>query len=199
MNASKIHQEDLIKLKNHLNEFTEITDEKFKEIKPYFETRTLKKGEYLHKAGRVCNETAYIADGVVRSYFNLDGNDITRFVLLKNNLITALSSYIGKHPSMENLQAVTKTRLLVISREHMDYLYDRFHEWDRLGRFITEQSHLKMEKRIMALIAFTAEERYEQLSMEQPEILKHVPLQYIASILGVKPETLSRIRKKISL
>lgn len=187
------------RLKFYINQVTYIPDGVFDAGKSYFYFKQYRRNEYLHKSQNVCNEIAFILDGGVRSFYNMDGTEITRFVILKNNFVTALSSYISREVNPENIQAIMTTKALVIKKENLDKLYDQYHEWERLGRKAIEHSHLQLEKRVLALISMTAEERYKTLSIEQPELLKYVPLQYIASILGIKPETLSRIRKKLSL
>jgi CRP-like cAMP-binding protein len=187
------------RLKFYINQVTYIPDEVFDAGKSYFYFKQYRRNEYLHKSQNVCNEIAFILDGGVRSFYNMEGTEITRFVILKNNFVTALSSYISREVNPENIQAIMTTKALVIKKENLDKLYEQHHEWERLGRKAIEHSHLQLEKRVLALISMTAEERYKSLSIEQPELLKYVPLQYIASILGIKPETLSRIRKKLSL
>lgn len=187
------------RLKFYINQVTYIPDEVFDAGKSYFYFKQYRRNEYLHKSQNVCNEIAFILDGGVRSFYNMEGTEITRFVILKNNFVTALSSYISREVNPENIQAIMTTKALVIKKENLDKLYEQYHEWERLGRKAIEHSHLQLEKRVLALISMTAEERYKSLSIEQPELLKYVPLQYIASILGIKPETLSRIRKKLSL
>ncbi len=191
--------EQLDKFRKFLDQFNIIDDEDFEAAVPYFRYREYKRNEFLHKGGNTCKEIAFILDGAVRSFYNINGNDITRFVLLKDAFVTALSSFIMQESSLENIQAITHVQALVVTKEDIEALYRKYHHWETIGRMAIERSHLLLEKRILALISLTAEERYKALSIEQPELLRYIPLQYIASILGVKPETLSRIRKKMSM
>lgn len=187
------------KFKLFVNQMAYVPDDAFNAAKKYFYFKQYRRNEYLHKSQNVCNEIAFIVDGGVRSFYNMEGTEITRFVILSNSFVTALSSFITREVNPENIQAIMTTKALVIKKEDLDKLYDQYHEWERVGRKAIEHSHIQLEKRVLALISMTAEERYKSLSIEQPELLKYVPLQYIASILGIKPETLSRIRKKLSL
>lgn len=152
----------------------------------------------LLNEGSVCEEVAFIKSGVFRSFYKVKGKEVTRFVLMKNNFLTALASFLSGEPSTENLQALKESELLVIKRDDIHRLYSEYPKWGELGRLVIEKSHLQLEKRVFELIAMTAEERYMNITQDQPEIIENVPLQYIASIIGVKPETLSRIRKKVT-
>jgi len=162
----------------------------------FFRPRYIAKGEFLLTAGEVCGEVAFIKSGVMRSFYNLKGKEVTRFVLMKNNFVTALASFISRKPSSENLQAIKDTELYVISYDDIQKLYEEYPKWQELGRLVIEKSHLQLERRVFELISMTASERYRSITEDQPGIVDNVPLQYIASIIGVKPETLSRIRKK---
>ncbi|MEM6262440.1 MAG: Crp/Fnr family transcriptional regulator [Bacteroidota bacterium] len=189
--------QDQQSLYDHLNRFMPIAADELEQAMPYFESRELEKGEYLVKAGQVCREIAFIAEGMVRSYYEINGKEVTRFVLLRHRFVTALASCTSGQPSREYIQAIAPCRLLVIPYPKLLELYDRFPNWNRLGRLVVEQSHVELEERMLSLLSLNAEERYQVLSLEQPELLRNVPLQYIASILGIKPETLSRIRRKL--
>jgi len=167
--------------------------------KVYFKPRSVAKGEFICNAGEVCKEVAFIESGLMRSFYNLKGKEVTRFVLMKNNFITALSSFISQKPSSENLQAIKDTELYVISYDDIQRLYSEYPKWQELGRLVIEKSHLQLERRVFELISMTASDRYRSIAKDQPGIIDNVPLQYIASIIGVKPETLSRIRKKVSV
>jgi len=186
-------------LQDHISTFVDMPPEVFDQGKVFFEPRTVGKGELICKAGEVCKEVAFIKSGVMRSFYQLKGKEVTRFVLMKNNFITALSSFISQKPSSENLQAIKETELFVINYDDIQNLYQEFPKWQELGRLVVEKSHLQLERRVFELISMTASDRYRAIAKDQPGIIDNVPLQYIASIIGVKPETLSRIRKKVSI
>lgn len=158
----------------------------------------LRKGSFFYQQGKICNHVAFINKGILRSFYLIEGEELTRFVSLQNSIITAFASFVQQIPSQENIQAISDCHLFTLETKDLSYLYDKYPSWEKLGRLILEHHHLRMEKRMLSLLAFTAEQRYKALCREQPDIVQKVPLQYIASILGVKPETLSRIRKKMS-
>ncbi len=186
-------------LQEHILSFVDMPQEVFDLGKVYFKTRKVAKGDFICQAGDVCSEVAFIKSGVMRSFYKLKGKEVTRFVLMKNNFITALASFISRKPTTENLQAIKDCELYVISNEDIQALYGKYLKWQELGRLVVEKSHLQLERRVFELVSMTAAERYESITQDQPDMVDNVPLQYIASIIGVKPETLSRIRKKVGV
>ncbi|WNJ16857.1 Crp/Fnr family transcriptional regulator [Pontibacter sp. G13] len=186
-------------LATYIRSFVDFPDDELEEVLAHFQPRTLPKGAYLCRQGQVCGEISFIQRGFLRSFYLIHDQDVTRFILTKGVFATALTSFVTQTPSSENLQAITNTELWTISHRDLYRLYDRFPRMERLGRLAIERSHILLEERVLTLLSLTAEERYRNLSDERPELLQEVPLHYIASLLGVKPETLSRIRKKLSL
>lgn len=185
-------------LRSYIEQFVSFTEEEFADILRHFQFEQLKKGDFFHHAGAPCQRVAYIRSGALRSFYKLENQDFTRFVLLKNSFATALTSFVSQTPSRESIQAVTDCELYVIDYESNEALYAKYPKWQELGRKLIAYYHAKLEDRVFRLLTQSAEERYRTLTAEQPELLREVPLQYIASILGVTRETLSRVRKKIS-
>lgn len=184
-------------LKKHMLQFCRFNDDQLFDILSRFEYETLKKGDLFYEGDRICRKIGFIRSGSVRSYYNIDGNEITRFVLIENHFFTAFQSFYTKKPSPEYIQAVEKTELYTINQSSIQELFNKYPEMVQLNQLVTIESHLRLEKRVFNLIAKTAEERYREFENDNPEMIQRVPLQYIASILGMKPETLSRIRKKL--
>ena len=182
----------------YIQEFVHFPDEEFEDIQQHFKEEILLKRRFFHQAGEVCNRVAYIREGALRSYYKLDMTEFTRFVLMRGQFATALTSFVTQKPARENIQALTDCRLYTLDYETNEMLYAKYPKWQELGRKLIAYYHQKLEERVFRLLTQSAEERYRALTEEQPELLQEVPLQYIASILGVTRETLSRIRRKIS-
>ncbi|MDX1617650.1 MAG: Crp/Fnr family transcriptional regulator [Balneolaceae bacterium] len=160
-----------------------------------FRSRSLSKGEYLLRAGSPCREMAYIESGYLRMYDVVEGEEITIWVGSEGSFITSLSSFMLRQPNYWNIQAVTDARLQVIGRDdHIDLL-EQVPKWLEFDNLILTRAFAMLEQRLLSQLHTTARERYENLLDENPEIFNHVPLQHIASMLGIKPETLSRLRK----
>jgi CRP-like cAMP-binding protein len=174
-----------------------LNEEEFNRSVPYFKFKELKKGEYLCKEGYVCRKIAIVKSGVLRSFYNYDGQELTTFFNMEKTLATALRSFLKEVPAHENIQAITDVELIYISKEDMNRLYDNVPAWNKIGRIVMEHLYVKMEERSISLQNKTAKERYLEFMKEFPGVVNRVPLQYIASFLGIAPETLSRIRKNL--
>lgn len=113
-------------------------------------------------------------------------------------MITAYSSYINNTKTPENIQAIADAKVLLFSKKDLESLYQSNPKWLLFGKIIAEQQYIEMEKRIFTLQKEKAEVRYLRLLKENPEYLQKIPLQHIASYLGVTQRHLSRIRREIS-
>jgi CRP/FNR family transcriptional regulator, anaerobic regulatory protein len=180
-----------------LNRFVELGDEEIKALEPRVELLKLKKNKPFIDEGKIANHIAFIKSGYLRVYFNKDGDEITRDITSANSFITSLTSFITKKPSFEIVSTITDSELLLISRESLNFLYQNYNNWQMIGRRVVEEMFVRLQKRVYSLLTASAEERYMQLMDEKPDILKNIPLQYIASYLGITSQSLSRLRRKI--
>jgi CRP-like cAMP-binding protein len=173
-----------------------ISDDEFEEALPFFKVEILQKNEYFSKAGRIADRIGFVNSGLLRSFYTIKGKETTTFFQRPGMLATALASFLQMKPALENIQALETSELIIIDRKDLLTLYEENWKWQQIGRSITEQYYIIMEKRLIALQSQSALERYENFLLEYPELLNSVPLYYIASFLGISPETLSRIRRE---
>lgn len=160
--------------------------------------RKLKKGEVLLKENQVCNEIYFIKKGILRSYFfNHQGDEITNCFAFENEFMASFSSFITQNASEENIQALADTELQIISRESLEKLYKLGIHWQEIGRKLTEMEYVTLQKRMVSFQKLSGSQRYEELYQNHQKYLQLIPLQYLASYLGVTPRHLSRIRKAI--
>lgn len=182
------------KLYDCVSENISIPARELDKITERFRPRILEKGDYLLEAGKSCREMAYIESGYLRMYDVVDGDEITLWIGGEGRFITSLSSFMLEYPNYWNIQALTEARLQMIGREDHFKLLDRVPKWLEFDNLILTRAFSMLEQRLLTQLHTTARERYENLLEEDPEMFNHVPLQYIASMLGIKPETLSRLR-----
>lgn len=171
--------------------------EGLQELQAHVTEVNLRKGDFFVRQGTVCQKIAFIEKGFLRLFYEVDGRDITRDITEEGTFLSAMHSYISGKPSVESVQAITNCRLWVIQKEKLEGLYDAHPAFERLARKALEDFFVKHQHRIYTLIAESAEARYERLLSERPALLKEVPLQYIASLLGIAQPSLSRIRKRL--
>jgi CRP-like cAMP-binding protein len=184
-------------VKQFVSNLVQLTDEEWQAAYPLIETRKLKKNGFFVREGEIAQYIAFTQNGYLRVYYNHDGDEITRDITPLHSFATALPSFIAKKPSFEIIQAITDCDLLVIHRDKLEKLYNSYINWQKVGRRVMEEMFVDTQNRIYAFITQTAETRYKEMMKKFPDIFLHVPLQYIASYLGITSQSLSRLRKSI--
>ena len=183
-------------LNNHLANIglTETQSEKLGSI--FKESILLEKGGFFHKKNQTCQKLGFIVDGMCRYYYDTEKEEVTRWVALKNEFVTSLSSFISQNKSQEIIQAIQPTEILIATRQDWQDLYKEEEFVRQLWVKNIEDNYLGMENRVFNLIAMTAEDRYKWMLKNQPKFNQFVPDKYVASMLGIEPRHLSRIRAK---
>jgi CRP-like cAMP-binding protein len=166
--------------------------------KQYFEPVSFSKNSIIEAADKIPQHLYFVASGMLRLfYFDDNGNEVTSNISSPNRFITPFLSFINNRKARENIGSISDSELLKISREQLTALIQESERFKVFSLIIFEQAIIATENRANDLATLTATDRYKKLMQEQPEILQQVPVQYIASFLGIKPESLSRIRKQI--
>ena len=163
-----------------------------------FKRTTLKKNDYFLQEGKVSTQVAFIEKGLVRYVMNHKGEDISAYFSGENEWVGNLESFLSRQPSTRSIIALEPTVLWTISRDNLQKMYDTVKEGDRMGRLIIEDVFVKSSRQVTSLYTGTAEERYYEF-FELFEALQHrIPQYMIASFIGIKPQSLSRIRGRLS-
>lgn len=183
------------KLKNCILSQVAIEKKSIEAILSAFEPVELKKGEFFLKSGKICRKMAFIDTGYLRMYDIVDGKEITLWIGSDSRFITSLSSFIFQTSNHWNIQAITDCKLYVINRENHFKLNKAEPKWLEFDNLLLANSFALLEKSMFSQLHTTAKQRYDNLLKEEPQLFKYVPLQYIASMLGITPESLSRLRK----
>ena len=155
---------------------------------------SIKKGTDLQPIGHTCRTIYFISRGVARIYYYKDGIDITENFFFENSIIARVESLLTGKPSRKAIQILEDAEIISINAPALFRLYDQFPSIERLFRKIFEAAYVDTVNRIEGIQFHTAEERYNALLNEAPDVLKRVPLKYIASYLGITQVSLSRIR-----
>jgi CRP/FNR family transcriptional regulator, anaerobic regulatory protein len=174
-----------------LNEAEEAAFVKILDVKQF------KKKEFLLQEGRVCNKIFFVNSGCARLFYNVDGVENTVQFFFPNSWYTDFSSFLTGQAALENLQALEPCEVVIIKKEDLYKLYNQYPVFDRIGRVLAENAFLSLTKLNRMLTNEEPEERYVNLMTQRPELFEKIPQHYIASYLGIKPESLSRIRKRI--
>ena len=154
-----------------------------------------KKGDYIVRSGDFCDRVHIIRKGLVRGYFNHNDKEITTWVSVDNELVTSISGYFKKELALENIQCLEDTFTESLSFNDMHFALQSFKEMNHLNRILMEQYYLHAEYRAFMARIPSAKDRYEYfLKITNPEIIKRLPNKYLASLLNMRPETLSRLK-----
>jgi CRP-like cAMP-binding protein len=140
---------------------------------------------------------AFVAKGATRYYYTIDSNDITTFFTFENSWISSYNSFIEQKPSQVTVEAMEDSALWILSFADLQALYNKYHAFERFGRMIGEYLYCCMDDRSYNLLLKSPEQRYLLSLQENAQFFERVPQRYIASYLGIAPESLSRIRKRL--
>ena len=183
-------------LLNYSSKFIQLTEFDKEAIELNFKPIKLKRKDFLLKEGVVCDFVAYLNSGVIRHYHVKDGNEITCDITLSNNFITDFKSLTQDIPSNYNFQILKEAELLIINKKDLFELYNVNKNIQSFGRIMAEQVALRTIDIAMSLSSDKPEERVEKLIKQRPDLFQEVPQRYLANLLGISPESLSRIRAR---
>ena len=160
---------------------------------------TCKRGKHLIKSGEICKTLYFIKTGAIRGYIRENKRDITTWISTDNELVTSISSFDLQIPAIENIQAVEDCDMVAISYSNLQKLYFKFPEYNIVARKVYQSYYRDAENRALIARLTNAENKYLYFLRMHSRLANRVPLKYIASFLGITLETLSRVRKKLSI
>ncbi len=155
------------------------------------------KKELVLQEGQICKYAYFINTGCLRYYYNVEGQENTAQFFFENGWYTDYDSFLTGKPTKQNIETLEKTQLLLISAKDLQQFYIDMPKFERFGRLMAESAFLGIRQRNEMLENQTAEERYLTLMKDRPKVFERIPQHYIASYLGIKPPSLSRIRKRL--
>jgi len=186
----------MTELEQYIKSYFGVKQNELEHIVSLFKKTTLRKDEYFLKTGKSCDKLSFIKSGFLRIYVTQEDKEITQWISTTGYFVTDLSSLIFETPARWNIQALTDTELYTISKEDYQNIGNLISQWHQLEKLFIARCFTILEDRIFSHLSMTAEERYQFFFNNNKELFNQVPLQYIASMLGMTPETFSRIRKK---
>jgi CRP-like cAMP-binding protein len=152
----------------------------------------------LLRAGQTEDYLSFVARGILRFYIPEEEKDLTFSFVFHGNFVSAYDSFLTRTPSSYHVETLTKTTLWRLSWSSLQAIYQESKAGQTIGRLASETLFLRKSRRELSLLKDSAEQRYLTLLEEQPELIRQIPLKYIASYIGITPQALSRIRKRIS-
>lgn len=184
-------------IRKYLESNVHLTESDWKIFSSKFVKQRFLKKTILLKAGQVENYLSYIKKGIIRYYIPDAKKDQTFAFAFDNEFVCAYGSFLKKTPAKFSIETLTETVLWRLTYEDLQIIYNKTKVGNFIGRKASEDLYLKKCSRELSLLFDTAEERYLKIFSEEPYLIKRIPLKYIASYIGVTPQALSRIRKRI--
>lgn len=184
-------------LLHYISQFPTLTDEEIREIADNIPVQTFKKGTILLKEGDTADKCFFVLKGFVRQYHLVEDEEKTTAFFTEEQAVVSFASYSQQLPSKHYWSCVEDSVLVVGSLDHEQEMYQKFPKLAAITRAVMEQDFGKTQEALVAFISSSPEERYQKLLTDRPDLLGRVPQHQLASYLGVTPESLSRIRKRI--
>ncbi|MBA4852970.1 Crp/Fnr family transcriptional regulator [Emticicia sp. BO119] len=186
------------KLKQQLKLLFDISEEDASIFLAEFKKKELQKNEVFIAEGEVCHIVGLIQKGLLVCIYNKDGEEIIDEFGFENNFITNYYSFLTQSPSLKEIRTLEPSVVYIITRQSLEKLSNQYPFIEKMSRIINEKLFLRAHNRIQSLLLESAQERYEKMIAQRPDLGQRIPQYMLASYLHVKPETISRIRKKIS-
>jgi CRP/FNR family transcriptional regulator, anaerobic regulatory protein len=173
-------------------------DEEIELCKHYFEPLTISRNTILEEQGKIPHYLYFVSTGFVRLfYYDENGDEQTTYFCSPTGFVASFLCFIHQIDATENVECVTDCEVLRITNANLKKLIDESDNFKKFSLTIFEQAITSTSTRANDLATLNAEQRYKKLINQQPLLIQNIPIQYIASYLGMKPESLSRIRRQI--
>ena len=188
----------MVQIIEHIKSKISISDDEMEAFLAMTKLSVVKKNDFLLKEGDVVNYIAFINKGVLYSY-SIDEKAEKHIIqiALENHWISDLYSFLSGDPALFTVQAIEEAEVLLLSKNDFLKACDTIPAFERFFRILIQNAYVHAQRRVSRIYRDSAEERYLRFMEENPEIIQRIPQHYIASYLGVKPQSLSRIRKNL--
>ncbi|MFN8291199.1 MAG: Crp/Fnr family transcriptional regulator [Chitinophagaceae bacterium] len=180
-----------------IRQYIQVTKGDKQVIEALFSQRNLAKGDFFLREGKICRELGFINKGIVCYYVSPDGNEVVHNFAKENEFICNYDSLIRCTASQKNIVALEPLELLVISFDNLQKLFKTISGGERFGRLLMEDVYTSAINQILSFYTESSQQRYSNLVKTNHDLLQRIPQYYVASYVGVRPPSLSRIRKRI--
>jgi CRP-like cAMP-binding protein len=165
-------------------------------IEPLLESRKVHKGEILIQEGDICGFVCLTLKGCLRTFFLKDGKELTLFFHPEYQTFGDYESFRKQKPACFSCQAIEESSVLIVSHQVLHVLEEAA-EGQKLLRLVAEDLAFMLRDKLLSLYRDTPEQRYLHLLKTEPQLLQRIPQYYLASYLGIEPESLSRLKRRI--
>jgi CRP-like cAMP-binding protein len=181
------------------NEKVALTGEEAAYIKQMLIPKKLRKRQYLLQEGDICKNICFVEKGALRAYvLDENGNEHITAFALEGWTIGDLYSFMKAEPATLNIEALEDCELLLTSKAAHDELLTKLPKYETYIRMLLTDAYIALQRRTTDMISLSSEKRYQAFTNMYPALVQRVPQHMIASFMGLSPETLSRVRSRIS-
>lgn len=187
------------KIVEFISNWVKLSENEIESISSNLTVETYNKGNIILNQGQTSTTLKFVISGIYRVYQIKNGKEITSYFNYehRNPLVASFTSLLKKEPSNEVIECLASGQLISIPYSKWTSLYNTSNALNTFGRLIAEQNYLLAIDRIESLQYKTATDRYNSFIKLYPKLLNLIPMHYVASYIGITPESLSRIRKNI--
>ncbi|MEO7489903.1 MAG: Crp/Fnr family transcriptional regulator, partial [Ferruginibacter sp.] len=183
----------------NFNKKIPLTREEELQVKRYLTPKKLRKKQYLLQEGDICKSIAFIEKGALKAYsIDESGNERIIQFGMEGWVISDLYSFITGEPATYNIDAIEDAELVLIGKQAHEELLQQLPKYETFTRLNITGAYIAMQKRLTSILSSSLEERYANFIALYPDIVQRVPQHMIASYMGLTPETLSRVRQKMT-
>jgi len=180
-----------------IQRYVTLTEADVSVISQLFSKREIKTDGFLFKAGDICSEFVFVETGLFRHFINNDGREETYYFSSENDFICDYESFVNRKISNKTIVAIEDSVVYSVSFDQMQCFYSKVSTGERFGRLLTEEVFTKAIKHILSIHTDSAEQRYLNFLALYRHIQQRIPQYFIASFIGVTPQSLSRIRRQL--
>lgn len=184
-------------IRENIATYITLSDDEFESYYQALTFKTFDKRQDLLRLGQICRNAFFILEGCIRYYHLVDGEEQTGQFFFEGSWYCDYESFLFDRPSEQTIQALERTTVAILSKDTLQSLFVEIPQFERFGRLMAENAFIGLRKRTESLMQLPASERYTALVNQRPKVIKRIPQKYIASYLGIRPQSLSRLRSKL--
>ncbi|MEM7127130.1 MAG: Crp/Fnr family transcriptional regulator [Chloroflexota bacterium] len=185
------------KLKAFLAQFVPLTEEEFGFFAAQLHVTRLRAKEIWQLEGEIGTKLAFVNQGLLRHYYSKGDEEVTAQFYFESDWVGDLISYLIQEPSKMNIQALEDTELFVLFIRDIEAIFEKIPLLEKFDRLFTQRRAIELYHREYSFLVDSPEERYLNLLQKRPDLVEKIPQYYLAQYLGIRPESLSRIRKRL--
>ncbi len=180
-----------------LQQFATFAEKDLQILSQYFKPVSYEKDTILLNIGEINDKLYFVEEGVLQEFsYQEEEQTNTHWLMPEGSFVYSTVSFINEVPTEMGIRAIEKVKLLYITKQELQIIYEKVPQMERVGRLVTEQTLTEYEKFLLLIRYRSSEEKLAWFEETFPTLINRVPQKYIASYLNIRPETLSRVRSK---